>query len=239
MKLSHILSVLLLAAAMSPLSASAQEAQEVVLIRTTQGDIRVTLYNDTPRHRDQFLKLVREHYYDSLLFHRVIPNFVIQAGDSASRHAVEGQKLGDSPEPYQVEAEIVFPKHFHKRGALAAAREPDQVNPARASSYSQFYIVYGSLCSEERLNAAQVHLDTMTNGAVKLTPEIRDTYFQTGGVPHLDGQYTVFGEVIEGMDTVELIQWAGRDENDRPFDDIRIIEMVAEGPKPVGGPHGE
>lgn len=240
MKFPKIISLLFLStAAMFSLPSSAEEAQEVVLIKTTKGNIRVTLYNDTPRHRDQFLKLVKEHFYDGLLFHRVIPNFMIQAGDSASRHAVEGQKLGDSPEPYQVEAEIVFPKHYHKCGALAAARESDDVNPTRASSYSQFYIVFGNLCTDERLASAQVHLDTMTNGTIKLTPEIKETYRQIGGTPHLDGQYTVFGEVIEGIDTVDLIQWASRDENDRPLDDIRIIEMVAEGPKPVSKLFGE
>lgn len=111
-----------------------------VLLETSKGNIRVKLYNDTPIHRDNFLKLVRQGFYDGLLFHRVIPDFMIQAGDSASRHAKEGVLLGDSPEPYTLPAEIHFPAHFHRRGALAAAREGDEKNPQRASSY--FSILY-------------------------------------------------------------------------------------------------
>ncbi len=197
-----------------------------VLLETTKGNIRVKLYNDTPIHRDNFLKLVRQGFYDGLLFHRVIPDFMIQAGDSASRHAKEGVLLGDSPEPYTLPAEIHFPAHFHRRGALAAAREGDEKNPQRASSYSQFYIVTGNIFTDDGLDVMQERLDSTTHNTIKLTPKIKEVYRTFGGAPHLDGQYTVFGEVVEGFDVTDLIQWASRDENNRPFDDIRIIKAT-------------
>ena len=197
-----------------------------VLLETSKGNIRVKLYNDTPIHRDNFLKLVRQGFYDGLLFHRVIPDFMIQAGDSASRHAKEGVLLGDSPEPYTLPAEIHFPTHFHRRGALAAAREGDEKNPQRASSYSQFYIVTGSIFTDDGLDAMQERLDSTTHNTIKLTPKIKEVYRTFGGAPHLDGQYTVFGEVVEGFDVTDLIQWVSRDENNRPFDDIRIIKAT-------------
>ena len=197
-----------------------------VLLETSKGNIRVKLYNDTPIHRDNFLKLVRQGFYDGLLFHRVIPDFMIQAGDSASRHAKEGVLLGDSPEPYTLPAEIHFPTHFHRRGALAAAREGDEKNPQRASSYSQFYIVTGSIFTDDGLDVMQERLDSTTHNTIKLTPKIKEVYRTFGGAPHLDGQYTVFGEVVEGFDVTYLIQWASRDENNRPFDDIRIIKAT-------------
>ena len=197
-----------------------------VLLETSKGNIRVKLYNDTPIHRDNFLKLVRQGFYDGLLFHRVIPDFMIQAGDSASRHAKEGVLLGDSPEPYTLPAEIHFPTHFHRRGALAAAREGDEKNPQRASSYSQFYIVTGSIFTDDGLDVMQERLDSTTHNTIKLTPKIKEVYRTFGGAPHLDGQYTVFGEVVEGFDVTDLIQWASRDENNRPIDDIRIIKAT-------------
>ncbi len=197
-----------------------------VLLETSKGNIRVKLHNDTPIHRDNFLKLVRQGFYDGLLFHRVIPDFMIQAGDSASRHAKEGVLLGDSPEPYTLPAEIHFPTHFHRRGALAAAREGDEKNPQRASSYSQFYIVTGSIFTDDGLDVMQERLDSTTHNNIKLTPKIKEVYRTFGGAPHLDGQYTVFGEVVEGFDVTDLIQWASRDENNRPFDDIRIIKAT-------------
>ena len=197
-----------------------------VLLETSKGNIRVKLYNDTPIHRDNFLKLVRQGFYDGLLFHRVIPDFMIQAGDSASRHAKEGVLLGDSPEPYTLPAEIHFPTHFHRRGALAAAREGDEKNPQRASSYSHFYIVTGRIFTDDGLDIMQERLDSTTHNTIKLTPKIKEVYRTFGGAPHLDGQYTVFGEVVEGFDVTDLIQWASRDENNRPFDDIRIIKAT-------------
>lgn len=221
--------------------AAAQAAHEAdttrrdVVIETTMGRIRVRLYDDTPRHRDNFLRLVNEGYYDSLLFHRVIPGFVIQAGDSASRHAAPGIALGDSPEPYSVPAEIRFPRHYHKAGALAAAREPDETNPARASSATQFYIVTGRLYDDDGLAAAQAYLDSVTGGQAKLTPEVKEVYRSQGGMPYLDGLYTVFGEVIEGMDIVDQIQWVERDERNRPLSDVRILRAYAARPPEAQG----
>lgn len=197
-----------------------------VLLETTKGNIRVKLYNDTPIHRDHFLSLVKRGFYDGLLFHRVIPDFMIQAGDSLSRNAKEGQLLGDSPEPYTLPSEIHFPQHFHRRGALAAARESDEENPERRSSYSQFYIVTGNIFTDDMLDRAQERLDSVTHNQVKLSPKIKEVYRTFGGAPHLDGQYTIFGEVVEGFDVTDLIQWAGRDENNRPFDDIRITKAT-------------
>lgn len=202
----------------------ADSVRREVVFETTSGSFRVMLYNDTPLHRDQMLRLVAEGYYDGLLFHRVIPNFMIQAGDSASCHAQPGVLLGDSREPYAIPAEIRFPVHCHKRGALAAARESDQVNPERKSSYSQFYIVIGSVFSDPVLDKVQERIDKATGGQVKLTPEVREIYRTQGGTPHLDGQYTVYGEVVEGMEVVEQIQWADRDENNRPLQDVRILK---------------
>lgn len=226
-QLCHLLLFAVLVMAL-PLSLSAQNApsgdvEHEVLLETTKGNIRVKLYNDTPLHRDNFLKLVGSGFYDGLLFHRVIPDFMIQAGDSASRHAQPGQLLGDSPEPYSIPAEIHYPQHFHRRGALAAAREADEVNPQRASSASQFYIVTGSIFTDDQLDVIQERLDSVTHNQVKLTPKVKEVYRTFGGSPHLDGQYTVFGEVIEGFDITDLIQWVGRDENNRPFDDVYII----------------
>lgn len=197
-----------------------------VLLETTKGNIRIALYDDTPLHRDNFLKLVKEGFYDGLLFHRVIYNFMIQAGDTASRHAQPGQFLGDSPEGYQIPAEIRYPKLFHKRGAVAAARQADDVNPERASSASQFYIAYGRRFNDAMLDDVQKRLDKQTGGEVKLTPEVREVYKAVGGTPHLDEQYTVFGEVVEGLDVVKDIEWVDTDENARPKEDVRIIRAV-------------
>jgi cyclophilin family peptidyl-prolyl cis-trans isomerase len=169
---------------------------------------------------------VKEGFYDGLLFHRVIDRFMIQTGDSASRHAAPGQLLGDSPESYKVKAEITYPALFHKRGAVAAARESDNVNPERESSASQFYIVYGRRFNDSMLDDVQLKLDKNTGGTVKLTPEIREAYKRLGGTPHLDGQYTVFGEVIEGLETVDSIQQVETDKNDRPVEDIKIIRAT-------------
>lgn len=196
------------------------------MFMTNKGNIRVALYNETPKHRDNFLKLVSEGFYDGVLFHRVINRFMIQAGDPESRHAQSGKMLGGSSEKYTVPAEIVYPKLFHKRGALAAAREGDRENPTRASSSSQFYIVYGRLSGDQMLDRMQERISQATGGTAKMTPEIRETYKTIGGTPHLDGQYTVFGEVIEGLDVVEDIEFVPTDENDRPKEDVRIIRAM-------------
>lgn len=197
-----------------------------VLFETNKGNIRIALYNETPLHRDNFLKNVREGLYDGLLFHRVISKFMIQTGDTASRHAQPGQLLGETAETYTVPAEFRCPKIYHKRGAVAAAREGDADNPERNSSTCQFYIVYGIRYSDAMLDRTQQKLDVATGGKVKLTPEMRETYKTLGGTPHLDGQYTVFGEVTEGMDVVEAIQGVQTDANARPLEDIRIIKAT-------------
>lgn len=197
-----------------------------VLFETTKGNIRVALYNETPRHRDNFLKLVKEGFYDGNLFHRVIADFMIQTGDSTTRSAKPGDSVGQGNVGYTIPAEIVYPTYFHKRGALAAAREADADNPERASSGSQFYIVYGTTYSELSLNRIQERIDETTNGTVKLTDEMRDYYRKYGGAPHLDGQYTVFGEVVDGMKVVRDINYVRTDDYDRPIDDVKIIKAT-------------
>lgn len=191
-----------------------------VVLETSLGDITLALSNDTPLHRDNFVKMVKEGYYDGLLFHRVISNFMIQAGDPDSRHAKAGEALGEGTADHKVDAEIVYPKLFHRRGALAAAREGDNVNPERKSSGSHFYIVWGSSFTEAKLDEMQARLDK--SGGVKLTPEIRAAYINEGGTPHLDGSYTVFGRVESGLPVVWEIQKSPTDINDRPHEDIRI-----------------
>ena len=219
--------LLLLAAMLVAVVADAQDSlRHEVLFETTMGNVRVCLYNETPQHRDNFLKNVREGYYDGVLFHRVIENFMVQTGDSASRHAVPGQFLGAPSETYTVPAEIRFPQLFHKRGTLAAAREADAVNPERNSSMGQFYIVWGSRYSDASLDKVQQQLDERTSGKVKLTEQVREAYKEVGGTPHLDGQYTVFGEVTEGLDVIERMQEVETDGNARPVTDIRIVKAT-------------
>lgn len=203
------------------------EERPEVLIETTMGNIRVALYNETPLHRDNFLKLIREyHYYDSLLFHRVIPDFMIQAGDPYSKNAPKGAALGDHSLDYTIPAEIRLPQIYHKRGALAAAREPDMVNPKRESSSSQFYIVYGRKQDERGLQRGRDNLRQLFGDSIQMTDEMREVYTTVGGTPHLDGGYTVFGEVLDGMDVVDRIQRVERDANDRPLEDVRIVKAT-------------
>lgn len=197
-----------------------------VVLETTEGNIKLELFDDTPIHRDNFLKLVSEHFYDSLLFHRVIFGFMIQGGDPDSRHAEPGRELGNGDLGYTLEPEFRLPTHFHRRGALAMAREGDRVNPERRSSACQFYIVWGKTHSTLSLKKIQERLDSMTNGQAKITEEMDEAYRMYGGTPHLDGQYTVFGQVIEGLDVVDKIQQAWTDDYDRPVDDIRILRAV-------------
>ena len=194
-----------------------------VLFETTEGNIRVMLYDDTPIHRANFLKLVNEQFYDSLLFHRVIKSFMIQGGDPTSKTAEPGTTLGTGELDYTLEPEFRTPKHYHRRGALAMAREGDRVNPERRSSGCQFYIVWGKTYSTKDLEAIQQRVKEATNGAADITPEMFWTYRKVGGTPHLDGQYTVFGEVTEGLDVVERIQKVYTDTYDRPVDDVRIL----------------
>ena len=203
---------------------SAQERAEVEL-ETTEGNIRIALFNETPQHRDNFMKLVRMEFYDSLLFHRVIKDFMIQGGDLNSRHAKPGQLLGEGELDYTIEPEFRLPQIYHRRGVIASARESDKVNPERRSGAAQFYIVWGKVYDDRRLASVQERLDSATNGQVKLTPEMIETYKTVGGTPHLDGQYTVFGEITEGLDVVDRIQQMETDKNDRPLKDVRILHV--------------
>ena len=198
-----------------------------VMLETTAGNILLTLYDDTPKHRDNFLKLVDEQFYDSLLFHRVIKNFMIQGGDPDSRHAEPGVTLGEGSTDYTVEAEFFSSEgrllHPHKRGALAAAREGDSENPERRSSGCQFYIVWGKTYATQQLYQIGDKVEAQTDHRVTMTDELLDLYRKVGGVPHLDGQYTVFGEVTAGLDVVDRIQQVQTDDYDRPIDDVRIL----------------
>jgi len=197
----------------------ADTVRHQVLLETNMGNIRIVLYNETPKHRDNFIKLVNEHQYDGLLFHRVIKQFMIQAGDVTSKDAPPEKKLGDGDLGYTISAEIVYPKYFHKRGQLAAARTGDDVNPERASSASQFYIVTGKYFTSMELDKMEREKN------IRLTPEQREAYMTEGGAPHLDGAYTVFGEVGKGMKVVDKIQFVPTDTNDRPLKNIAIRSM--------------
>ena len=202
----------------------AQEQRTEVMIETTAGNIRIALHNETPAHRDNFVKLVNEQFYDSLLFHRVIKNFMIQGGDPDSKKAEPGITLGEGTLGYKLPAEITFPLHYHKRGAVAMAREGDETNPDFKSDACQFYIVWGKRFSSMDMERLTMRLDSASNGKMTFTPEQIKTYRKIGGSPHLDGAYTVFGEVIEGMEVVEEIQRTDTDDYDRPIDDVRIIK---------------
>lgn len=199
--------------------------ESIVRIETSEGVIRVSLSDETPIHRDNFLELASNGFYEGLLFHRVIQDFMIQAGDPNSRGAEPGAKLGDGDNGYTLLAEFDLPYLYHWRGALAAAREPDAVNPDQRSSGCQFYIVYGKKQSTSDIRKVS---EVLAKDGIKLTPQMIMDYEQTGGTPHLDGSYTVFGSVIEGMDVVRHIQLMATDANDRPLQDVVINKMVVE-----------
>lgn len=200
-----------------------------VLLETAMGDIRLQLYNETPLHRDNFLKLVKKKKLDGELFHRVIRDFMIQSGDPYSKKAKSGEMLGEHQDGKDFSAEILYPHFYHKRGALAAARQPDDVNPKHKSSGSQFYIVWGHQWSASQLDAYEKKRDSISSDSTfRFTPEIRKTYEEVGGTPFLDGQYTVFGEVVDGLDVVDKIQQVETDKNDRPVADIRIVRAFVE-----------
>ena len=194
-----------------------------VVLHTSKGDITLALYNETPLHRDNFIRLVQTHFLDSLLFHRVIKDFMIQSGDPTSRHAQPGQHLGAGGPNYTIPAEIKFPQLYHKRGALAAARTADQVNPERRSSGSQFYIVWGHDYSTEELEATLKSIAEDTGRQLDYPEEVKKDYYKHGGTPSLDGAYTVFGEVVDGLNVVDKIQCVQTDYADRPIDDVRIL----------------
>lgn len=244
------------------------EKRTLVKLETTMGNITVALYNETPKHRDNFIKLVKEGVYDSTLFHRVIKQFMIQAGDPDSKNASDTAMLGSGDVGYTIPAEF-NPKFFHKKGVLATARQGDDVNPEKASSGCQFYIVTGRKFTEPQLlgmenkineqreealfdslarqhmkeiykmrkagdNAGLLELqDTLEAQARELadkeekfrfTPEQIKAYSTIGGAPHLDGSYTVFGEVTEGIEVVNNIEIAKTNRADRPIENIRILK---------------
>ena len=241
-----------------------------VQIKTSLGDITVRLYDETPLHRDNFIKLAKEGYYNGTLFHRVIKNFMIQGGDPDSKGAAAGVQLGTGGPGYTVPAEFVYPQYFHKKGALAAARQSDQVNPEKKSSGSQFYIVTGEVYSAGKLTQLEKQLeqrmlqsifdslvvenrdkilqlrrnrdqagiaaiqeqlqkDTFAKakemGKPKFTDAQREAYTTIGGTPFLDNDYTVFGEVEEGMDVIDAIQNVATGVGDRPNNDVVMIEV--------------
>lgn len=253
---------------------STQTTETQVVMDTTLGKIKIKLYNETPQHRDNFLKLVKEGQYNGLLFHRVIKEFMVQGGDVTSKDAPMNKQLGAGDLGYTVPAEFVYPKYFHKKGALCAARTGDEVNPEKASSASQFYIVTGKVYKENELKQMEMQLENRLKQSIfarlqtenkpkimelyrsgdkaelailrdtligkteleaekrkdeaKLTPEQREAYTTVGGVPFLDNQYTVYGEVTEGMDVVEAIQKVKTNKQDRPTENIVInsIEII-------------
>ncbi len=193
--------------------------QAKVLIKTDKGDMTVALHNETPKHRDNFIQLVEDGFYEGLLFHRVIEGFMIQTGDPMSKDAVPGEPLGSGGPGYTIPAEFV-PELIHQKGALAAARQGDQVNPEQRSSGSQFYVVHGRRWSDAELDQMDARRDT------PLTESQRETYKTKGGVPHLDEAYTVFGQVVEGMEVIDRIAAMETDDRDRPAEDVRINEIT-------------
>lgn len=245
-----------------------------VLMHTSMGDIRLKLYNETPKHRDNFIQLVKDGTYNGLLFHRVIKDFMIQGGDVTSKDAPMNKSLGAGDLGYTVPAEFNYPKYFHKKGALCAARTGDEVNPERASSASQFYIVTGKKYSEAELNQMEKQLENRLKQSIfarlqaenkpkimeyyrsgnkeelailrdtligkteleaekrkdetKLPKELREIYKTEGGVPFLDNQYTVYGEVVKGIEVVEAIQNVKTNKQDRPTENVVItsVELI-------------
>jgi cyclophilin family peptidyl-prolyl cis-trans isomerase len=191
---------------------------------TTEGIIVLRLYDSTPLHRDNFLRLAKSHYYDSMLFHRVIQNFMIQAGDPNSKRAKTGQPLGNGGPSYTLPSEF-RPSLFHKKGVLAAARMGDNVNPEKKSSGSQFYIVQGKTFTDQELDSVEV----VRLGGRKLPLKHREVYKITGGTPQLDQNYTVFGEVVRGLDVVDKIASVATStaqDRDRPLEDVRIVKAA-------------
>ena len=184
-----------------------------VIVETDFGDMKVELFDDTPVHKENFIKLAREGFYDDLLFHRVMEGFMIQGGDPDSRNAQPGQRLGTGGPGYTIDAEIGKP---HIKGALAAARQPDSVNPEKKSSGSQFYIVHGITVSAQNLSNI-----AMQKG-IQYNEEQKRIYTEVGGYPMLDMDYTVFGQVVEGMDVIDKIAAVETDPANRPVSDVRM-----------------
>lgn len=218
MKGQKLFLLLLFVAAFSAAGAKKKKTA-VVRLETTMGTIRVELSDETPRHRDNFLRLAREGRLDSTLFHRVIKDFMIQGGDPQSLIPARG------PVSHTLPAEFRLPWLYHVRGALAAAREGDDVNPEQRSSGSQFYIVYGRSWGENSLGKMRA---TLNEQGIEMNREMWDDYLLHGGAPHLDGTYTVFGHVIDGMKVVRQIQAVATDPNDRPVENVILLRAVVE-----------
>lgn len=197
----------------SPLKAQNVKKEQFIKIETSKGDMLIKLYNETPAHRDNMIKLIKEAYYTDQLFHRVIKDFMIQGGDPHSTGAEKGQRLGSGNPGYTVPAE--FHKDLiHKKGALAAARKGDQANPEQSSSGSQFYLVQGRVLTPEEIDILS------QRGVASFTEETAEIYMTLGGTPHLDGAYTVFGEVVEGLEIIDSIASQACDSYDRPIEDV-------------------
>lgn len=190
--------------------------EKIVLLSTDLGDIKIALYDGTPKHRDNFIKLTSKKYFDGLLFHRVIKNFMIQGGDPNSKNAKPGIMLGDGGPGYKVAAEFLPEKYFHKKGAIAAAREGDNINPEKASAGSQFYIVQGKTWDDASLDKIE------KSNNIKYSEKQRYLYKTLGGTPFLDGNYTVFGEVVDGIEVVDKIADVRIDKNNRPLNDVKM-----------------
>ncbi len=260
--------------AMVLMTGCAQKTDHVVTIKTKYGNMIAVLYDETPKHKENFIKLAKEHYFDSLLFHRVMEGFMIQGGDPESKKAKPGQRLGNGGPGYTVDAEF-NPKLFHEKGALAAARLGDQMNPQKASSGSQFYIVHGKKYNESEIKldqqkfgmALQQFLQKPENKAYRdsintlftnrdpnsetyilsLKPIVEKqlgvsvekdmpadrikAYSTIGGTPILDGDYTVFGKVIKGLEVIDKIAAVSKDPDNRPFEDVRMEVTLEEMPR--------
>lgn len=225
----------LIACCMMGMNLSAQTANEdsltadttlhQVMLETTMGNIKLALYNDTPKHRDNFLKLVNEGYYNGCIFQRVIKNFMIQGGDYSCRKVTPG-KVEKFDVNYTVPAEIIYPKYYHKRGQLCMAREGDDENPTKASGATDFYITWGRNFSPRQMEYLVEQMQREGKNYAIPSKEVQEGYIKYGGVPHLDNGYTVFGEVLEGLDVVDKIQnvATNKENNDRPLEDIIILK---------------
>lgn len=208
-----VLALMLGNASINLLRAQNTPEERLIKIETSMGNMVVRLYNETPLHRDNMIKLVQDGFFNKQLFHRVIKDFMIQGGDPQSVGAPRGQRLGNGGPGYTIPAEF-NPELFHKKGALSAARQGDQVNPQKASSGSQFYLVHGRTLTPEQINSfAQ-------SGRAIFTEESIKAYTSIGGTPHLDGSYTVFGEIVEGLEVLDRIAATQTDSYDRPLEDV-------------------
>ena len=214
-KIIFTIAALSLVTILLSLTIKKKEKETLVLISTTYGNMKIKLYNETPQHRDNFIKLVNESYYNGTLFHRVINGFMIQGGDPDSKNAKPGQMLGNGGPEYTIPAEFDT-MLYHKKGALAAARMGDQVNPKKESSGSQFYIVQGKIYKNEELDMLEKRMK------IHFSAEQRKVYTTVGGTPMLDQNYTVFGEVVEGMDVIDKIAVVKTAQGDRPIEDIKM-----------------